>query len=117
MRKIKFAFVMLSLVLSSLGLYGQVTTSSLSGKVTDAKGESLPGAAVVAVHVPSGTQYATFTDNSGNFRIQNMRVGGPYKVDMSFVGYSASSYTEIVLKLGETYVQNGTLNETTRNLA
>lgn len=116
MRKIKFAFVMFSLILSSLGLYGQVTTSSLSGKVTDAKGEALPGSAVVAVHVPSGTQYATFTDNSGNFRIQNMRIGGPYKVDMSFIGYSKSSYTEIFLKLGETYVQNGTLNESTTNL-
>lgn len=116
MRKIKFAFVMFSLILSSLGLYGQVTTSALSGKVSDAKGDALPGTAVVAVHVPSGTQYATFTDNSGNFRIQNMRVGGPYKVDMSFIGYSTSSYTEIILKLGETYVQNGTLNETTTNL-
>ncbi len=116
MRKIKFAFVMFSLILSSLGLYGQVTTSALTGKVSDAKGEALPGTTVVAVHVPSGTQYATFTDNSGNYRIQNMRIGGPYKVDMSFVGYSASSYTEIFLKLGETYVQNGTLNETTTNL-
>ncbi|HUW92615.1 MAG TPA: TonB-dependent receptor [Bacteroidales bacterium] len=116
MRKLRFAFVMLSLILGSLGMYGQVTTSALSGKVTDTKGEALPGTAVVAVHVPSGTQYATLSDNAGNFRIQNMRVGGPYKVDMSFIGYSTSSYTELTLRLGETYVQNGTLNESTTSL-
>ncbi|MRR22210.1 TonB-dependent receptor [bacterium] len=94
----------------------QVTTSSLSGKITDSKGEALAGATVVAVHVPSGTQYATFCDNAGNYRIQNMRVGGPYKVDVSFVGYSTSTYTDIVLRLGETYVQNGQLTETTTSL-
>ena len=116
MRKIKFAFVSLSLLLITLIASGQVTTSSLSGKITDSKGEALPGATVVAVHVPSGTQYATFTDNAGNYRIQNMRVGGPYKIDVSFVGYATVSYTEVVLKLGETYVQNGQLSESTTNL-
>jgi hypothetical protein len=94
----------------------QVTTSSLSGKITDSQGEALAGATVVAIHVPSGTQYATFCDNSGNYRIQNMRVGGPYKVDVSFVGYSTSTYTDIMLRLGETYVQNGQLSETTTSL-
>jgi len=94
----------------------QVTTSSLSGKITDSKGEGLAGATVVAVHVPSGTQYATFCDNSGNYRLQNMRVGGPYKVDVSFVGYSTSTYTDITLRLGENYVQNGQLTETTTSL-
>ena len=116
MRKLKFTFMLLSLLLGSATLMAQVTTSSLSGKITDSKGEALAGATVVAVHVPSGTQYATFCDNAGNYRIQNMRVGGPYKVDVSFVGYSTSTYTDIVLKLGETYVQNGQLTETTTSL-
>ncbi len=108
--------MLLSLLLGSATIMAQVTTSSLSGKITDSKGEALAGATVVAVHVPSGTQYATFCDNAGNYRIQNMRVGGPYKVDVSFVGYSTSTYTDIVLKLGETYVQNGQLTETTTSL-
>jgi hypothetical protein len=102
--------------LGSVTLMAQVTTSSLSGKITDANGETLPGATVVAVHVPSGTQYAALCDNSGNYRIQNMRIGGPYKVDVSFVGYSANTYTDIYLKLGENYVQNGQLTETTTSL-
>ncbi len=116
MRKLKLTFIMLSLLLGSVTLMAQVTTSTLGGKVTDNKGEPLAGATVVAVHVPSGTQYATFCDNAGNYRIQNMRVGGPYKVDMSFVGYSTNTYTDIYLKLGETYVQNGQLTQTTTSL-
>lgn len=102
--------------MGSVTLMAQVTTSALSGKVTDSKGSPLGGATVVAVHVPTGTQYATFCDNAGNYRIQNMRVGGPYKVDISFVGYSTSTYTDIILRLGETYVQNGQLTETTTSL-
>ena len=46
-----------------------------------------------------------------------MRIGGPYKVDVSFVGYSANTYTDIFLKLGENYVQNGQLRESTTILA
>jgi hypothetical protein len=116
MRKLKFTFILLSLFLGSMTLMAQVTTSSLSGKITDAKGETLPGATIVAVHIPTGTQYAALCDNSGNYRIQNMRIGGPYKVDVSFVGYSANTYTDIYLKLGENYVQNGQLTETTTSL-
>ena len=56
-------------------VHGQgATTSSLSGKITDDKGESLPGASIIAVHTPSGTQYAAIADNAGNYRISNMRV-------------------------------------------
>jgi hypothetical protein len=98
-------------------VFGQgATTSSLSGKITDSKGASMPGASIVAIHVPSGTQYANIADNSGNYRIQNMRIGGPYTINVSFIGYATATYTDITLKLGETYVQNGQLTESTNVL-
>jgi len=109
---------MLVFVFLSAVMFGQgATTSSLGGKVTDSNGEALPGASIVAVHVPSGTQYATIADASGNYRIMNMRIGGPYSVNVSFIGYSTVSYTGITLKLGETYVQDGQLAETTTALS
>ncbi|MBI5010480.1 MAG: carboxypeptidase regulatory-like domain-containing protein [Bacteroidia bacterium] len=96
----RFSSLMLFLFFTVM-IFGQgATTSSLSGKITDSKGEPLPGASVVAIHNPSGTQYATIADNAGNYRIQNMRVGGPYTVNVSFIGYSTQSYTEVTLKLG-----------------
>jgi len=103
---------MSAFMLIAIMVYGQgATTSSLSGKITDSKGETLPGASVIAVHTPSGTQYATIADNAGNYRITNMRVGGPYTINVSFIGFTTQSYTDIMLRLGETYVQNALIAE------
>ncbi|MFA7116284.1 MAG: carboxypeptidase regulatory-like domain-containing protein [Bacteroidales bacterium] len=84
----------------------QVTTSSMTGKVIDSDNAVLPGATVVAVHVPSGTTYACITGAKGNFSIQGLRVGGPYKVTISFIGYKDMTYDGIITELGETYVLN-----------
>ena len=56
----------------------QVTTSSISGNVTDQNGAPLVGATVIAIHTPSGTQYGAAVDTKGNYRIYNVRPGGPY---------------------------------------
>ena len=76
-------FVILIFLPVSVMVFGQgATTSGINGRVLDSSGNPLPGAVVVAVHVPSGTQYATTADAAGNYRIQNMRVGGPYTIRM-----------------------------------
>lgn len=117
MKFLKRMFALLLFLLIPFIMSGQgATTSSLNGKVLDSKGEPLPGASIVAVHVPSGTQYGTIADNSGNYRIQNMRVGGPYTIKVSFIGYLTGSYTDNFLKLGETYVQDAKLGEATATL-
>src|SRR5574344_2409389 len=85
----KIALTMLSFVVS-FAVMAQVTTSSMSGKVTEANGTPVAGATVVAVHMPSGSQYYSLTDNAGNYRIQNMRVGGPYSVEVSILGYGSN---------------------------
>lgn len=79
----------------------QVTTSSLSGQVTDDRGETLPGATVIAVHVPSGTQYACITNENGRYILQGMKPGGPYKLTVQFVGKKPAEYDGIYLPLGE----------------
>jgi hypothetical protein len=117
MMKTKHLSMMLLFLFVSLMTFGQgSTTSGINGRVVDDAGEPMPGAAIVAVHVPSGTQYATTADNAGNYRIQNMRVGGPYTVKVTFIGYLASSYTDVTLKLGENYVQNAQLGQATTTL-
>ena len=52
--------------------YAQVTTSSLSGRVVDDKGEPVIGAAIVATHGPSGTTYGAVTNAEGRYTIQGM---------------------------------------------
>ena len=101
----------------SLMSFGQgSTTSGINGKVTDDKGVSLPGANVIAVHIPTGTQYGGITDNAGYFRIPNMNVGGPYKVTISYVGYKSYEKDNIYLSLGQTYALNVKLQETSTSL-
>ncbi len=81
----------------------QVTNSSMTGYIRDNAGVSLPGATVRAVHEPSGTVYGTATQADGSFNIQNMRIGGPYRVEVSYVGYAPQTFNEIILTLGEPY--------------
>ncbi|MVN78393.1 TonB-dependent receptor plug domain-containing protein [Hymenobacter sp. HMF4947] len=83
--------------------WGQgATTASINGAVTDAKGEPLPGATVLAIHTPTNTQYGVGTNGDGRYNIQGMRVGGPYTIKVSFVGNQDVTRTGIFLSLGET---------------
>ena len=112
-----------SLVLAFITMFAgiaasaQVTTSSLGGRVLDQNGEPVIGAAVVAIHEPSGTSYGSVTNVEGLYTIQGMRTGGPYRVEVSCLGYQQVNYTEITLTLAETYNLNAQLNESNEFLS
>lgn len=110
MNKILLLLSALTLILISES-FSQVTTSSMSGVVTDKAGQVLPGASVIAVHEPTGTPYGVATLNNGRFTIPNMRIGGPYKVTISFIGFEGVEKTGIYLSLGEEFVLNVELSE------
>ena len=100
---------MLSVLLIALvqAVLAQVTTSALTGKVTLGNtNESVIGATIQVVHVPSGTRYATVTNADGRYTIQGMRVGGPYTIKVSYIGYQPTEISNVTLQLGETYNQN-----------
>lgn len=77
-----------------------VTTSSISGAVTDAKNEGLPGATVIAVHTPSGTQYGTTTNGQGQYTFPAVRIGGPYTITVSYVGFKENKVENLFANLG-----------------
>lgn len=103
--------ILLSLILTSRVYAQGVTTAAISGFVTDANGEALPGANVVAVHDPSGTQYGTAVRTGGAFNIPNMRIGGPYTVTVSFIGYQDQKEEDVFLSLGQNLRLNFKLTE------
>ena len=76
------------LLFMGLGVNAQVTTSSVNGKIKDAKGQTIPGASVLVLHVPTGTKYGAVTGSDGYFRINNLNPGGPYKITVTYVGYN-----------------------------
>jgi hypothetical protein len=108
---------MLLFSIISLGLFGQaVTTSSMTGRITDGSGQAMAGATVVALHTPSGTQYGALTNADGLFKIQGMRPGGPYTVEISFVGYAKKTVSDVTLSLGEAYTFNEKLDQANAQL-
>ena len=81
----KLHFLLALMLFFTTSIMAQVTTSSINGKVVVGN-ENVIGATVTAVHVPSGTTYNAVTNVDGRYTIQGMRVGGPYKVTISYIG-------------------------------
>ena len=82
--------------------FGQITTSTLSGVVKSEKGEKLIGATVSVVHQPTGTKYGASTNTQGSYVIPGARVGGPYLIKVSYVGYKSEEIRDINTSLGLT---------------
>lgn len=103
------------LMLSASG-FSQVTTSNIKGLVTDSQNEPLPGASVVAVHTPTGTNYGGATNFDGRFNLLNLRVGGPYTLTVSYIGFQPQEITDVYLELGKSATINITLVEDSQQL-
>ena len=112
---LKILMLMMITFLLSTFVYSQETTSEILGTVTDSNG-GLAGATVVAVHLPSGTKYGTTTRQDGRFNLPNVKIGGPYTITVSFVGYATNEQSEIVLSLGQAYTANVKLQEKSSQL-
>lgn len=102
----KFLYSALVVSAMAVSANAQVTTSAISGKVLDETKAPVIGATVVAIHEPSGTLYGAVTNVDGRYTIQGMRTGGPYKIEVSYVGYNKMAYTGISLELGNTFNLN-----------
>jgi outer membrane receptor for ferrienterochelin and colicin len=93
-----------------------VTTSNINGRVVDETGEGLPGANIVATHTPSGTRYGAVSNLEGRFSIPGMRIGGPYMIVSSFIGYEPQTVEGLVLSLGVTSTVNFTMSDSDSEL-
>ncbi len=103
-------------IVTASALQAQITTSSLSGKVLDSKGEGLIGASVVAVNVNTASKYITVVNADGRYNLPNMNPGGPYKISISFIGYKTKEQDGIYLTLGNNTKLDVTLDEESTTL-
>ncbi|MGF1671741.1 MAG: carboxypeptidase regulatory-like domain-containing protein [Balneolaceae bacterium] len=96
-----FFFVLIGFTYQS-ALYAQgVTTASIKGSVVSETDEILPGTNVVAIHIPSGSRYGTSTRSNGRYTLPNLRIGGPYEITATFIGFESVTITDVFLALGE----------------
>ncbi|CAM3660182.1 TonB-dependent receptor domain-containing protein [Flavobacterium chungbukense] len=113
----KFLLLLLAFIYAG-DIYAQGnTTSSINGVVYDSQNKSLPGATILAVHEASGSRYSTTTDFDGHFRISNMRVGGPYKIEVTFIGFTTYTESGVYLQLGDSKNLKVVLKDETSQLS
>ena len=105
---IKCLFAAFAAMVVAVSAFAQVTTSNIAGKISDAQGV-VAGAAVVATHVPTGTNYYSVTDDNGAYRINSVAPGGPYNVSVEMLGYRPVQYTGVYAPLGEVLTLNAAL--------
>ena len=93
-------------ILGVIAARAQETSAGLRGIVRDTTGHVLAGASVTAVHVSSGTRYAATTGEDGRYNLPGLRVGGPYAIEVTFVGMNPETRNIPQIALGETYSLN-----------
>jgi hypothetical protein len=93
------------MLVSPFVAFAQITTSTINGTVVSGR-EALPAATVIAIHIPTGKRYGTTTRIDGRYTLPNLRIGGPYTIKVSFVGYQSAEVQDISLKLSDTYTQD-----------
>jgi len=110
MEKLKRVMFVIMLLLFSIVARSQETTSEISGTILEGK-SPLPNVIVTAVHVPTGTKYMTTTRSDGRYNLPNVKIGGPYTLTTSFVGYKPETRGDIFLNLGQVYKEDFLLTD------
>lgn len=79
-----------------------VTTAALTGNVNDTSGAPIGVATVIAVHLPTNTQYRATVTSSGRYNLPNLKIGGPYRVTATSIGYEPHTEGNVFLSLDQT---------------
>lgn len=107
------ALFLLSAIVTPCLLIAQITTSSVSGRITGAKNEVLEGATIKLVNPSNGSSYNAQTNKDGRYLITNLNPGGPYLLSISFVGHKTEERGDINLSLGANTINFSLQGEST----
>ncbi len=106
---------MVVITLLSFGASAQETTSEIQGLVSDGKA-GLAGVTIVATHQPTGTKYSTSSRTDGRYNLPNLKIGGPYSIHVTSIGFKAEHQDDITLLLGQSHKANFILKEASTTL-
>ncbi|HEY7285943.1 MAG TPA: carboxypeptidase regulatory-like domain-containing protein [Vicinamibacterales bacterium] len=105
-----FFAVLLSLFVSSAALaQSTAANGTIEGTILDSSGGVLPGVTVTVVHIETGTERSTTTNEKGLFRAPLLPLG-TYRVSAELQGFKKFEQTGIKLSVGETAIVNVTLS-------
>lgn len=87
---------------STIKTQAQITTAQLEGRITDQKGENLPGVTISISNKETGFTTGTQTNADGRYLIANLNAGGPYVLSITYIGFKKEDKEDINLNLGAT---------------
>src|SRR5947209_14647758 len=110
-----FVLVCLSLPLGLAiprGVFGQATTGTISGVVSDPTPGTVPGAVVAVRNLDTNATHSVTTEADGRFNFPGLPVG-PYEITLEKAGFGKYKQGPIVLLLNQVAVVNVTLKPAT----
>ncbi len=107
--------VLLVILISVIKVNAQETTAEIQGLITVGNA-GIAGANITAIHQPTGTKYVTTSRNDGRYNLTNLKIGGPYLLQVTYVGLKPEKQDDITLLLGQTYKANFAMLETSSTL-
>jgi hypothetical protein len=107
--------VLLVILISIVKVNAQETTAEIQGLITVGNA-GIAGANITAIHQPTGTKYVTTSRADGRYNLTNLKIGGPYLLEVSYVGLKTEKQDDINLLLGQTFKANFKLAEASSNL-
>ncbi len=104
----RFAVLLYALFSCVTVAFAQMDRSALIGTVTDASGRVLPQVHIVAVEGSTGLSRETVSNASGNYSIQQLRVG-TYTVTFERSGFRKLEFVHVEQVIGRTRTLNAAL--------
>ena len=114
--KLKLLILCSLILMISTSVFAQTTTSKITGTIAEKTGEALFGANIIALHTPTGTVSGTTAQVNGRYTLSNLRIGGPYTITISYVGFESQKITNVFLTLGKTTNIDAVLSDDTNML-
>jgi len=103
MKRLFSLLLVMFFTLTISSVYGQgVTTASLKGRVLDKNGDGINGFVTIqAINQANNSEYVTMTFADGNYKLQGLQVGGPYKIIAVLTGYKTQEKDNVFLQLNQ----------------
>ncbi len=109
-------FVLSAILVAPTSSRAQVLYGSVTGNVTDSKGDAVPGAKVDVVETATGAMKSITTDDRGAYTINDLKAG-VYKITISRSGFKTELRDEVKVEANKTLrldaeLQVGEMKET-----
>ncbi len=108
MRFPRFVPFLICITLNTFALFAQSPNGNINGLVSDPSSAAVVGAEIVAVNDVTGVQYTTKSNNEGIYVLPNLPPG-PYRVQVSKIGFKTLIKPDIVLNVQDSLSINFTL--------